>query len=270
MGDVTLWGQELFPNTGGASEVDGVELPFHGEASRSAWEIVEQTSDSVTLRTTVRLPLVIERSMRLTEDPPALRIEEVIRSDAAEPTSSIIGHHPAFLATEGARIDLPAGTTARADEGYVTDLGDLQPGARGTWPMLAGTAGTDVRLDVVGVGPVQRLAYVSNLGPAPWAAIRGVHPGLGVALAWDATTYPHVWNWWEIGGPEYPWYGRARIVALEPATTDYSDGLAAPRSRGQAHQLDVGATHPTWLTLTLFEADDRPVLAVDRDGVVSR
>ena len=41
------------------------------------------------------------------DDPPALRIDELVRSEAAVPSAFLLGHHPAFLATEGARIDLP-------------------------------------------------------------------------------------------------------------------------------------------------------------------
>ena len=89
-------------------------------------------------------------------------------------------------------------------------------------------------------------------------------------MAWDAATFPCAWFWWEIGGPEYPWYGRARIVAIEPATAARADGLAAARERSEAHELAPGATHRTWLTMSLFDADERPVTAVERDGRVIR
>ena len=262
--------QELFPNAGAPSVVDGVPLPFHGEASRARWQVLSQAADRVTLRTAARLPLVIERTMRLTDDPPALRVDEVVRSEAPVASAFLLGHHPAFLASEGARIDLPEGTAMLVDEGYVTDLVDLRPGSSGTWPLIEGREGGDVRLDVVGAGPLQRMLYLSGLGATPWAAVRDVGAGLGAAMAWDVTTFPCAWLWWEIGGPEYPWYGRARIVAIEPATAAPADGLAAARSRGQAHELAAGGVHRTWLTMSLFDADERPVSAVERDGRVIR
>ena len=203
--------QELFPNAGAPSVVDGVPLPFHGEASRARWDVLEQAADRVTLRAAARLPLLIERTMRLTDDPPALRIEELVRSEAPVRSAFLLVHHPAFLATAGARIDLPEGTALRVDEDYVTDLVDVRPGASGTWPVIEGREGRNVRLDSVAAGPVQRMLYLSGVGATPWAAIRGIGRGLGAAMAWDAATFPCAWFWWEIGGPDYPWYGRARI-----------------------------------------------------------
>jgi hypothetical protein len=59
-------------------------------------------------------------------------------------------------------------------------------------------------------------------------------------------------------------------VAIEPHTAVPSDGLAAAVSRGDAHRLAPGRTHQTWLTLSLFDADARPVRMVARDGSVTR
>jgi galactose mutarotase-like enzyme len=262
--------QELFPNAGGSAEVDGVRLPFHGEASRARWEVVKQAADGVTLRTGARLPLVLERTMRLTENPPALRIEEVVRSDAPVATAFLLGHHPAFLATEGARIDMPGTTMARVDADFVTDLVDLEPGATAAWPSLPGRTGGSIDLDIVPAGPVERLAYLSGMGDAPWAAIRGVEPGLGTAISWDGATYPYVWNWWEIGGTDYPWFGRARIVAIEPAMTNVATGLADARRLGHVVELGAGEEHRSWVTVSLFDADERPVTGVRQDGLVER
>ncbi|CAN5656089.1 hypothetical protein BH23CHL8_BH23CHL8_04160 [soil metagenome] len=260
--------QELFPNAGDACIVDGVPLPFHGEVSRARWDVVASTPAEVTLRTPARLPLVLERRMRLAADRPALLIDETIRSDAPVPSAFLMGHHPAFVATQDASIDLPEGAAIQVDETYVTDLVDLAPGAAGRWPSVAGRAHGVVRLDRIPAGPVQRVVFASSLGSAPWAAVRGVHPGLGVALAWDVATFPCAWLWWEIGGQDFPWHGRARIVAIEPNTAFPADGLAAARSRGEAHEMAPGGEHRTWLTLVLFDADERPVTGVGRDGAV--
>lgn len=262
--------QELFPNAGDACTVGGVPLPFHGEVSRARWDVTDRRDDRVTLRTSARLPLVLERRMWVTNEPPALRVEETVCLDAPLTVPFLMGHHPAFPATEGAHIDLPSGSLVTVDEGYVTDLMDLAPAGRGTWPAVPGRDGGSVHLDTVGAGPVQRLAYLSGFGPEPWAAIRGVASGAGVAMAWDATTYPCAWFWWEIGGPGHPWHGRARIVAIEPNTAFPSRGLAAARERGEAHTVTPGGEHRTWITMSAFDADERPVTHVARDGRVSR
>lgn len=263
--------QELFPNAGAPCTVMGVPLPFHGEVSTARWEVIEQVADAVTLRTPTRLPLILERRMRLVPGRAVLSVEETARVDADLVVPFLWGHHPAFAATAGAFIDLPAEVRVDVDAAYVPVHGDLEPGGTGTWPAVPGRGGAGtVRLDRVGAGPTERLAFLSGFGDQTWAAIRGVVPGLGVAMAWDPATFPGAWFWWEIGGPGHPWHGRSRIVAIEPHTSNPSDGLAAAIDRGEAHELRPGEVHETWVTVSLFDADDRPVRSVARDGSVVR
>ena len=263
--------QELFPNAGAPCTVMGVPLPFHGEVSTARWEVVEQAPDAVTLRTPARLPLILERRMRLDATRAVLRIEESVRADADARVPFLWGHHPAFAATDGARIVLPEGVVVNVDEAYEAPHGDLALGGVGTWPEAPGRqAGDAVALDRIGPGPTERLAFLSGFGERTWAAIRGIAPGLGVAMAWDARTFPGAWFWWEIGGPGHPWHGRSRIVAIEPSTDNPADGLAAAMERGTAHQVGPGDVHETWITVSLFDADDRPVRDVARDGSVAR
>ncbi len=263
--------QELFPNAGAPCTVLGVPLPFHGEVSATHWSIDARTDDAVTMSTPARLPMLLERRMRLHADQAVLRIEETVRLDADMELPFLWGHHPAFAATDGAVIDLPPGVRVAVDEAYAADHNDLTPGASGDWPHVPGLGDATVDLRGIGKGPTERLAYLSGFaGQAGWAAIRGVARGLGVAMAWDVMTFPHAWLWWEIGGAGHPWHGRSRIVAIEPATAVPSDGLLAADGRGEAHRLAPGHTHETWLTVSLFDADDRPVQGVARDGTVTR
>ena len=262
--------QELFPNGGAACTVAGVPLPFHGEVSRARWRIDAQSNDSVTVSTPTRLPLVIERRMRLAPGQASLFIDETVTADADIAMPFLWGHHPAFLAAEGAQIDMPDGTVIVTDAAYETDLSDVAPGSRGAWPTVDARHGGTIDLDRVGSGPVERLAYLTNMGDQPFAAIRDGSGGEGMGMAWDADMFRSAWFWWEIGGPGHPWHGRSRIVAIEPNTTFPSDGLAAASERGEAHVLPGGGERRTWLTMTLFDADDRAVRGVSRDGMVMR
>lgn len=262
--------QELFPNAGPPCTVEGVPLPFHGEASRARWTVVRASATEVVVRTPARLPLVLERRMWVGAEAPVLRIEETVHAESALTVPFLWGHHPAFVATEGAAIDMPPGVRATADPaGTPPDgWGDLLAGAAAPWPELPGIGGAPVRLDRVPAGPIQRLAFIDRFPDPAWAAIRGIAPGLGVAMAWDRAAFPAVWNWWEIGGPGHPWHGRARIVAIEPATAWPSDGLAAAAADGRAHTVAPGRPMSAWLTMALFAADERPVTGVDREGGV--
>ena len=146
--------QEMFPNAGAPCVVQGVALPFHGEVSRARWQVVSQTADEVVLRTPARLPLLLERRMRLAPGAATLLIEETVRCDAAVPVDFLWGHHPAFEAVEGARIDLPAGVMVDVADDYRLPLIDLEPGGSAVWPAAPGLGGgAPVSLDQVPTGP---------------------------------------------------------------------------------------------------------------------
>jgi hypothetical protein len=65
---------------------------------------------------------------------------------------------------------------------------------------------------------------------------------------------------------EFPWYGQASIVALEPHRAWPADGLAAARARGRALELGPRASVHAWLTMALFTGAERAVGGVRRDG----
>jgi hypothetical protein len=263
--------QELFPNAGGAGAVLGTPLPFHGEVSRTRWQVewVEAGRD-VVLSAAARLPLVLERRMRIDPERPLLFIEETIRSEADFPVPYIWGHHPAWgppLTETGARIDLPAANVT-VDSTLDGPAVDLQPGSAHRWGAVTNRHNQPVDLSVIPPAPLQRLCYLHDL-QAGWYAVRNPARGVGLGLAWDLATFPNLWLWQEIGGGQgMPWYGRAAITALEPAAQYPSHGLAAAIEAGQARQLQPGATATTTLVCALFAATDVPVTGVTLDGQI--
>lgn len=258
--------QELCPNAGPPCVVDGLPLPFHGEVSVAEWTVVAEDDVGVTLRVGTRLPLELERRMTLDPVEPALRIESSLRNVSARPVSYLWGHHPAFATAPGTRIDLPAD---RLEVGPLSEPHhDLMPGASGRWPDAPAREGGTARVDKVPSSAVERLCYLPDLSSG-WAALRDTATGCGVAVAWDKETFPHAWLWQELGGPGFPWYGRAQVTAIEPQSAWPSAGLADHVERGTASTLAAGATHETWLTVVLFEATENRVVGVDRSGAVT-
>lgn len=253
--------QELFPNTGEACEVVGVPLPFHGEASQARWEVVTHSQHSCELRTTARLPLLLSRRMTLADDAPTLHLEERVVNDSGLEQEFLWGHHPVFPAIPGASIDLPTNCRAHAEPAFPSPFGsDPQP-----WPHLLDEAGDPHDLSRVPGEAIQRVLYVTDLG-AGWAALRQPAPQPGVALAWDAETFPCMWFWLQNGTSEFPWFGRARMLALEPQAAYPCDGLAAASRRGRAHRLPPHSSWETWLTITLLPELEQPIADVRRDG----
>lgn len=88
--------QFLMPNAGPECEVDGVNIPFHGEWSRTRVDIIAQTESMVRVRAGTRLPVVVEREISLLSNPYRVVITTEVRNTSTEPTSFIWGEHPAF------------------------------------------------------------------------------------------------------------------------------------------------------------------------------
>ena len=101
--------QFLMPNAGPECEVDGVNIPFHGEWSRTQVDIIAQTESMVRVRAGTRLPVVVEREISVLSDPDRVAITTEVRNTSNEPTSFIWGEHPAFFVRQGDKIDLPNG-----------------------------------------------------------------------------------------------------------------------------------------------------------------
>ena len=247
--------QVMFPNVGDECTVDGIPHPVHGEVSSAPTEVIRATVDELVLRSPTRLPVQLERTIRISADRPVLWIDERIDNDSDLPFAYAWGHHPAFAARTGMDIDLPAGPVRFE-----------ALGATGTWPAVARPDGRMEALDRVPAPPVSRVGVLPDR-PAGWAALREPGTGHGVALAWDLAAFPHLALWQQIGGPEFPWYGRARIVALEPVSIWPGDGLARAIERGQARTLAPGGSAAAWITLSLFPATNAMVSGVDRAGL---
>lgn len=252
--------QETFPNAGLPSVIDGVRLPFHGEAATSRWTVDEVASTSCRMHVPARLPLVLHRTMRLDPERPVLYLEGAVENVGAVPAQFVWGHHPAFPATAGARIDYPAGARIRPD---ADRTGGVALDAV-TWPD-AQTPDGAVDLSVIPDADIHQLFYVDRLAEG-WAAVRQPAGGVSVGLAWDAEVHPYSWLWIQRGDPGFPFYGRARMMAVEAQTAWPYDGLAGARRRNMAHLLQPGERLTSWYTISLFEDAGSPVTGVARDG----
>jgi hypothetical protein len=204
--------------------------------------------------------------MTLASDRAALRLEERIHNESDMDVPCIWGHHPAFVVSAASLLDIPAREVIAAPT-YLQGT-DLQPGVTGTWPYVGGADGSDVDLrQPMLPRRFQRLSYLPDVVDG-WAAIRDTASGVGAGLAWDAATFPHLWLWQDSGTDRFPFFGRARLTALEPSRAWPGDGLIGAIERGQALVVSGGATHTTWLTAVVFDATERVVTGIDRHGAV--
>ena len=244
--------QFLMPNAGPECEVDGVNIPFHGEWSRTQVDIIAQTESMVRVRAGTRLPVVVEREISVLSDPDRVAITTEVRNTSNEPTSFIWGEHPAFFVRQGDKIDLPNGEVVNSAGAAI-----------GAWPIGIGSQRLDIIDDQL---PHERMHFITNIEHG-WAALR--RSDIGIAMAWEVSDFPHVWLWQEIGSQGFPFYGRASMIAIEPGSSCPDIGLAEARKRGQAIELMPGQLRKTTMSLIPFPATTSPVTNVSIEGDIT-
>ena len=256
--------QETIPNAGQNCVVDGVELGFHGDASRTRWSIVDQGADWCTLETSTRLPIRVRRTMRLDPDRAVMYIEGHVVNESDLEIVFLWGHHPAFPSVDGGRIDLPDGCTIHPD---VNRSGDLLT-QDSPWPMAKTSSGEFADLSEQPALGSHRLLYVTG-NKAGWSAVRQPDPYVSVAMSWDVAKHPYVWLWTMRQTPEYPWYGRASMFALEAQSAWPYDGLAGAKQRGQGITIKPRGEESSWMTLAIIPNGSGTVTGVTKNGEVT-
>ena len=133
----------------------------------------------------------------------------------------------------------------------------LAPGARHDWPHGVTAAGDPLDLRVI-PGPEEpraMLAYLSDFSSG-YFAITNPRLRLGVGLRWPLDVFPHAWFWQEMAAtPDWPWYRRAYVAAVEPASTIPGQGMRTARAKGHAGvSFTGGQTRQVVIEAVLFES----------------
>jgi galactose mutarotase-like enzyme len=239
--------QVLFPNAGSSSSHLGIPLPFHGEFSRSKTDILEQTETKLVVRAASRIPLILTRTFELAPNSAVLKISQVVKNESELEMPFIWGEHPAFSLPAGSRVKMPIGPITSGSN--LTDTTqDVKVGAKGHWPKIVGKDNQMIDLSIIPKSRSKRMCYLHDR-PEGWLAMTYNKEIIG--LSWDIDAYPHLWMWQEIQGLEFPFFGRAKITALEPASTWPSIGLETAIETGQAFWLKPGGTKSTWTTFSV-------------------
>lgn len=240
--------QTVFPNAGDSVVEHGVQWGMHGEAWLAPYDWEPEGTSALTLRTRlVRSPFELFRRIRL--DGHRLIVSETARNCGGVPVEAAWGHHVAFGAPflgTSCRLDTDARTIAVDDE-RDTPAGDLEIGARGEWPYVAGRSGEPVDLREVPDPdrPTARLGYLMDFGEQAKVTLTNVRLGLSARLQWDANVMPYSWLWYEMHAtPGFPWYKGVYVLGIEPHSSYPGQGLAAIRRKtGTQVEFQPGQSH---------------------------
>jgi hypothetical protein len=243
----------MFPNAGDACTDGATRHGFHGEASVVPWAAGREGGDLVLTRRFLSAPVTMTRRLALRGD--RLTVAERVVADAA--CAVVWGQHVTFgadllagpvrIATGAARVDACAT--------YDPPANPLTPGASGDWPLLRGRRG-EVSLAEPPEGAAA-LACLSDFGAGPWAEIHRLDGAVSVRLDWSADPWPLAWLWIETGGTtDAPWFGRGRIIGIEPCSTWPATGLAAARAAGGGLvPFAAGEAREARVSLRVFRPD---------------
>lgn len=247
--------QEIFPSGGGPCQVAGADLGRHGEAALLPWkwEVTADRAECVEVRfqvTTLRMPFLLERTMRLQAGQATVKIDEKVVNQSGEELPFMWGHHPAFgvpFLDESCVLDTPARRVKVHAGSPDPEHQRLSPDSCGEWPVMPGSNGAPVDLRQI-PPPGSHTAdmfYLTGLA-AGWYALTNRRLGVGFALTWPVDVFPVLWVWQEFcASAGYPWYRSLNALGLEPFTgysTADKAGLAEVIRARRERRLPPGGT----------------------------
>jgi galactose mutarotase-like enzyme len=249
--------QELFPHASSATTYAGAHLGFHGEVWGLPWdyEIVQNGPAHAAVRfwvRTIRMPFFLERTVSLAANEPVLRLHEKVVNEGKTDLCFMWGHHPAF-------------GPPFLDKDSVLDAGarTIRVGERlHKWPVDA--AGVDHRrlMPEPGTGS-EIMKYLLDFREG-WVSLAQPKLQLGLALVFDPAVFNCVWLWQEFEYTrEYPWFGRAYVLGVEPQ----SSLPGAHESGGRLLGLQAGEELETDLLAVVYSGTR--VNHISRNGQVA-
>lgn len=214
--------QTLSPSAGDPRHVHGAPIAFHGEASVVPWRVDDTTGRAARLHVELfSVPVRIDRVVMLTG--PTISIVDTLTNLSTTLLEFDYSHHPAF---GGAFLD----GTCRIETGARRFTSDQQttsiqnPGSEHEWPYAVATSGNRIDLrEIPAAGASRELFGWLHDFTTHWASITNVDLGLTARIDWDGEQLPYAWLWQELNASDqFPWYGRARAIAIEPASMQTS------------------------------------------------
>lgn len=228
--------QMIAPNTGNACTVDGDRHGFQGSSSTGLWRVLETGPSAATFAWSGH-GLSVERRVVLVDD--RVEIAVTVRApDRAAPLALVehVGFGISLLDPE-VELELPGG---RAFEFSEQAGPPVPPDDAGSWPVARMLDGSERRCDRWSAGtPDFALVAVAHL-PEGRAVLRNLERQVGVELTWDAELLPHLWIWHEERATAPLFRQATEMLALEPASTPHSLGLAEAIAHDQAHWVVPG------------------------------
>jgi hypothetical protein len=223
--------QDAVPVIGnGPQEHRGAKYGTHGESPVLRWdcEILEEDgqSASAVLRVEgIRYPFRLEKTVRIDSDRATLHNSEKLSNLSPQPLEFFWLQHPSFgepFLNPGDTIEIPS-------DSEVVNLQEFNPNGRiagGSfqWPKAGSrNGGADIDLSVLPPRDLVAEETIFIRVKKGWYALKNPMLGLSFKLEWDPSIFRWIWFWQNYNLPDYPYYGAAWNIAIEPATSPPTD-----------------------------------------------
>lgn len=254
--------QEALPAGSGGGIYKNAQFMLHGETPYLPWdaEIVEDTPECVAVRFSVtckKMPVRVERIMRLRTGQAELEMEERVENLSPEGFHFMWGHHPAFGApflSEDCTLRLPTNHGVLIENIWKDDSvknGEIQ------WPYLSN--GVDLsKIRPQGDGS-KFMIMMDQLTDGSFQIVNS-RLKLGMEMSWDLSVMPYLWVWMNFNGEAgFPWYKRAYLTAVEPWTSvvyEGIDGLNEAIANGSAAYMEPEGKIDFRMAFRVFEASE--------------
>jgi hypothetical protein len=253
--------QELFPSGNAACEINGVQVPFHGEAALTSWhaEVPDEDAAAVRLTAETRIfPFRLSKTLALMPGAAVLRVTWSVENRGSEALPYSWGQHLVLGAPfleAGCTLDVPATTISTDPEILEPATAVLAAGQLEAWPYAAGRGGE--RIDLRSIpGPEVHTHDDAFLGGLSEGRCTVTNPRLDLALSlrWDAAFYRYLALWMPYGGSDAPPLTGIYGLGVEVFTS--RDNLAGALAAGEARYLRPGEMHETTLELSYAGTGD--------------
>lgn len=247
---------DVFPNYGFASSNRGTRFGSHGESALLPWscEHVQNSGDAAIAKLSldcIRYPLRAEKILKL-EGSKFLLVEDIQNlgeQDIELSWAQHIAYGEPFVSSD-LQISIPAIRAVSHD--YDMSHERIKRETKFTWPLAPGLDGSPVDLTKIpdlGTRVQEDFPIVELQEPS--YSLYNLSLNLGVTLRWNST-FRYLWYWLNWGILDYPWFGRARTLALEPTTASNTTGLQNQIRNGTAVTLVSGGKLRGEVEMNLF------------------
>jgi galactose mutarotase-like enzyme len=218
----------MFPAVDRSQPAAPLPTGYHGETLLLPWQwsVEADEPDAVALSLStrcVRSPFLVTRRFSLTGERAELVVETRARNVGLAPARLSCGEHIAFRVDDqlasGATLELDGSIGMETMDEQASPSSRLATGARGDWPRFPSGDGSTLDLRRIDEG-WEGCSDVLGVTWGKSAAVRLTPdtPRLpALTLAWESDRLPTSVLWLAFGGDrQAPWYGAARMLAIEP------------------------------------------------------